>query len=233
MTTPEILDWLARRGSARNVAGMSRYGIRSNKVFGVSMSTMRPLAKRLGRNHRLALSLWKSGWLEARLLATLIGEPSRVTVTQMHAWARQFDNWAVCDGACIHLFSRTPHAWRMVETWAAADAEYVKRAGFALMAALAVRDKTAGDARFRRLFRVIEREARDERHVVSKAVNWALRQIGKRNGSLNASAIRVATRLAARPDRASRWVGRDALRELQARQPGLRRTTSSSRRGRP
>jgi 3-methyladenine DNA glycosylase AlkD len=208
------LAWLERRGTARNRDGMARYGIRSAKTFGVSMATMRPLVKRLGRDHDLAVALWDSEWLEARILAGFVADPARVTPAAMDRWCRQFDNWAVCDSTCIHLFSRTPHAWKKVPAWSRRRGEFVKRAGFALLAALAVHDKKAPDAPFVRGLALVEATANDDRNFVKKAVNWALRQVGKRNQSLNARAVAVARRLAASSEPAPRWIGKDALREL-------------------
>lgn len=214
MHAEDVLAWLARKGTQRNVDGMARFGIRSPKVFGVSMATMQPLIKKLGRDHALAQALWASGWHEARILASFVDEPARVTPAQMDRWARAFNNWAVCDSVCLHLFVRVPGAWTKARAWSRRDEEFIKRAGFALMAALAVHDKAAADAAFVRLLPVIERAAGDERNFVKKAVNWALRQIGKRNTALNRDAVVVARRLAGRAERAARWVGKDALREL-------------------
>lgn len=214
MDVEDVIAWLTRHGTPRNVEGMARYGIRSAKVLGVSMTTMRPLVKQLGRDHAFAQRLWATGWLEARILASFVDEPLRVTPAQMDRWARAFDNWAVCDSVCLHLFNRAPAAWAKTREWSRRDEEFVKRAGFALMAALAVHDKAAPDAAFVRLLPLIERGARDERNFVKKAVNWALRQIGKRNTALNRAAVAVAKRLARREERAARWVGTDALREL-------------------
>jgi 3-methyladenine DNA glycosylase AlkD len=208
------LAWLERRGTARNRDGMARYGIRSVKAFGVSMAVMRPLVARLGRDHDLAVALWDTRWLEARILAGFVAEPARVTPALMDRWCRDFDNWAVCDSTCIHLFSRTPHAWRKVASWCRRRDEFVKRAGFALLAALAVHDKKAPDEPFVRGLALVEAASGDDRNFVKKAVNWALRQIGKRNPSLNTRAVAVARRLAASPDSAPRWIGKDALREL-------------------
>jgi 3-methyladenine DNA glycosylase AlkD len=209
-----ILAWLDRRGTARNREGMARYGIRSAKAFGVSMATMQPLVKRLGRNHDLALALWETGWLEARVLAGFLADPAQVSPALMDRWCRDFDNWAVCDSTCIHLFSRTPHAWRKVPIWSRRTDEFVRRAGFALLAALAVHDKRAPDAAFARALALVEAGAGDSRNFVKKAVNWALRQIGKRNRALNTAAIALSRRLAARSDAAPRWIGKNALREL-------------------
>src|SRR5262245_55813242 len=185
MTVAEVLTWLERRGTRRNRQGMARFGIVSTKTFGVSHATMRPLIKRLGRDHQLAADLWETGWLEARILASLVDDPARVTPRQMELWIRTFDNWAVCDSVCMHLFDRTPHAWRKVPQWAKRRREFEKRAAFAMLAALAVHDKRADDARFLATLPLVEAAAADERNFVRKAVNWALRQIGKRNRALN------------------------------------------------
>ncbi len=214
MEVSAVLTWLERRGSRRNREGMARYGIVTPSVFGVSMATMRPLVKQLGRNHQLALALWDTGYLEARLLASFVDEPASVSPAQMERWAADFDNWAVCDSVCIHLFDRTPHAWRKVPAWARRRSEFVKRAAFAMLAGLAVHDKRADDRQFLQTLPLIERAASDERKFVKKAINWALRQIGKRNAVLNAAAIVVAQRLAERDDRAARRIGADARREL-------------------
>lgn len=220
MPVPAILAWLERHGTRRNVAGMARYGIRATGAFGVSMATMRPLVKRLGKDHDLALALWPSGWHEARVLAALIDDPACVTRRQMNSWAADFENWADCDAACLHLFDRTPFAWAKARQWSAARREFVKRAGFALMAGLASHDKTAADRKFLALLPLIERGAQDQRNFVKKAVNWALRGIGKRNPVLHSAALALARRLADSPSASARWVGKDALRELVARSPG-------------
>lgn len=194
---------------------MARYGIASPKVFGVSVANTRVLARQLGRDHELALELWESGWLEARILATLVDEPGRVTRAQMDRWARDFDNWAVCDAACMNLFDRTPHAWAKVEQWSRRRREFVKRAAFALIAASAVHDKHAADDRFLHALALVEREAADGRNFVKKAVSWALRSIGKRNARLRSAAVVAARRLASsQGDASPRWIGKDALREL-------------------
>jgi 3-methyladenine DNA glycosylase AlkD len=193
---------------------MARYAIHSEKAFGVSMATMRPLVRRLRRDHALAGVLWASGWHEARVLAALVEDPSAVTPRQMDAWAREFENWAICDTACIHLFVRTPYAWQKVRQWSRARPEYVKRAAFSLLAGLAVHQRDATDREFLAQFPIIVAGARDQRPMVGKAISWALRQIGKRNRRLHARAVPLARRLAAATDPASRWVGKDVLREL-------------------
>jgi 3-methyladenine DNA glycosylase AlkD len=209
-----ILASLERRGSKRNRDGMARYAITAPKVFGVSVGTLRDLSKGVGRSHELAEALWQSGWYEARMMTAFVDEPARVTPAQMDRWAREFDNWAICDALCFHLFDRTPHAWRKIELWSARRAEFVRRAAFALLAGVALHDKTTGNAPFLRSLKLIERGATDERNFVKKGVSWALRSVGRRNAELNAAAVALARRLAASSDRAARWVGKDALREL-------------------
>ena len=217
MTVREALAWLKRKGTKRNVQGMARYGIVARRAFGVSMGTMLTLKKRLGKDHALSLALWQTGWYEARLLAALVGDPTPVTRGQMNAWARSFENWADCDTVCFHLFDRTPLAWEMSRQWVKAPSEFVKRGGFALMASLALHDKTAPDQRFRPMLPLIERGARDERNFVKKGVSWALRGIGRRSRTLKAAAVAVAKRLARSEEAAPRWVGKDALRDLVRR----------------
>jgi 3-methyladenine DNA glycosylase AlkD len=211
-----------------NVEGMARFGIISKKVYGVPTPTLRKLARELGKDHQLAQRLWSSGVLDARSLAALIDDSAQVTEQQMEAWVLDFDNWATCDACCSNLFDRTPFAYRKAAEWSERDEEYVKRAGFALMAALAVHDKKASDAQFERFLKIIEREAADDRNYVKKAVNWALRQIGKRNLRLNRKAIRAAERIRSTGTRAGRWIAADALRELQSEavQKRLRRTVA-------
>jgi 3-methyladenine DNA glycosylase AlkD len=208
----EALLWLKRRGKKANVDGMARYAIRSEKVFGVSVADTRRLAKRLGRDHVLAEALWATGWYEARMLAAFVDDPARVTPAQMDRWCRDFDNWAICDTVCFHLFDRTPHAWRKVERWAGRRDEFVKRAAFALLASLALHDKGLGDARFAGALSIVEGAAGDDRNFVKKSVSWALRGIGGRSVGLNAAAVKLAQKLSTSPHASARWVGKDALR---------------------
>ena len=208
------LAWLKKRGTKRNREGMARYGIVAKKVFGVSMGTMQSLAKKLGKSHELSRALWKTGWYEARMLASMVGEPDKVTPAEMERWARAFENWAVCDTMTFKLWDRTPHAWAKVNEWSTRDEEFVKRAAFALLASLTVHDKKAPDENYLKGLELIEREAADGRNFVRKAVNWALRSIGKRNPALNKEAVSVASRMAESDNAAERWVGKDALREL-------------------
>jgi 3-methyladenine DNA glycosylase AlkD len=216
-----VMTWLKRHSSARTREGMARYGIPSDNASGVSVGDIRMLAKRLGRDHELALALWDTGFYEARMLTPFIDEPARVTPTQMEHWCRDFDSWAICDALCFHLFDKTPHAWQKLTRWSGRREEFVKRAAFALLASLALHDKTAPDAPFVKSFALIERAATDDRNFVKKAVSWALRGIGKRNPALNAAAIKLARRLAESPHPAARWIGKDALRDLAT--PATRR----------
>jgi 3-methyladenine DNA glycosylase AlkD len=210
----ESLSWLEHRGSKKNRDGMARYGIVAPKVFGVSVSMIQQLGKRLGRDHELALALWETGWYEARMLTGFVEDPDRVTAAQMDRWARDFDNWAICDHLSFHLFDRTPHAWRKIDQWSRRREEFVKRAAFALLASVALHDKKAPDAPFVRSLRLIEAAADDERNFVKKGVSWALRSVGRRNQALNGSAVELSRRLAESDDGAPRWVGKDALRDL-------------------
>jgi 3-methyladenine DNA glycosylase AlkD len=178
------------------------------------MGAIHALAKQTGRHHALARALWKSGWYEARLLAAFVAEPERVTPAEMDAWAKDFDNWAVCDTACFHLFDRTPHAFQKIRAWAKHREEFVKRAAFALLASVALHDKTAPDSEFSRCLGLVERASDDPRNFVKKAVLWALRGIGGRSPGLNREALALARRLAASPDPTARFIGKGAAREL-------------------
>jgi 3-methyladenine DNA glycosylase AlkD len=222
-----VLGSLERLGSKRNREGMARYAIRAEKVFGVSVATLQKLAKRLGRTHQLAEALWETGWYEARMLAAFVDEPEQVTPAQMDRWCRDFDNWAICDTVCFHLFDRTPYAWRKVAQWSRRRDEFVRRAAFALLASLSAHDKRSGDEPFLEGLVLVERAAEDGRNFVKKAVSWALRSIGKRNPRLHAAAVASARRLSESPSPAPRWVGKDALRELTG--PGVLRRMAERR----
>jgi 3-methyladenine DNA glycosylase AlkD len=222
------LVWLERRGSRKNRDGMARYGIVAPKVFGVSVGTLRQCARTLGRDHALAQALWRTGWYEARMLATFVDEPARVTPAQMDRWCRGFDNWAICDTTCFHLFDKTPHAYGKVAAWASRPEEFVKRAAFALLASLALHDRRAPDRVFLDYLPVIERAAADERNFVKKGVSWALRGIGARGPALRSAAVELARRLAASDDSAARWIGRDAIRDLSRKPRGSARTAGRS-----
>jgi 3-methyladenine DNA glycosylase AlkD len=212
--TKEAVDWLERNGSKAVRDGMARFNIPAGNAFGVSMGKIHGLAKKLGKDHELSLGLWETGQYEARLLAAYVGEPERVTPAQMDAWCKAFDSWAVVDTVCFALFGRSPQAWPRVKKWATRKGEFEKRAAYALMASLVLRDRESGDKPFLDGLRMIEKAAQDERNFVKKGVNWALRCIGKRNLALNAAAVATAKRLAESPDAAPRWVGKDALRDI-------------------
>lgn len=210
----EALAWLERTGTKKNRDGLARYAITTDSAFGVSVADIRAHAKKVGRNHDVALALWESGRYEARMMASFVDDPGQVTVRQMDDWCRDFDNWAICDTPCFHLFDKTPHAWGRIAKWSSRKAEFEKRAAFALLASVALHDKKEGDARFLGALDLIERESCDERNFVKKAVNWALRGIGKRNATLKAASVVLSRTLADSDDRTARWIGKDALRAL-------------------
>lgn len=216
MTVQEILQRLESLGTPENIAGMARYGIKTEKAFGVSAPELKKLAKEIGRHHALALALWATKVHEARAVAYLIDNPQQVSPAQMDAWAADFDNWAICDGTCGHLFRRTPFAYEKAFAWAEREEEFVRRAGIVLMASLAVHDKKADDAKIERFLPFLEKYADDERNFVKKSVNWALRQIGKRSIYLNKKAIVTGNRIKARNTKPARWIASDALRELKS-----------------
>ena len=220
-----VLRELRKVANPKVRANMEYFGVKVPKAYGISQPILHALARRIGKDHALAEQLWSSGIHEARILATLIGEPAKVTVTQMERWARTFDSWDIVDAACCYLYAGASSAWRQVQVWSGRREEFVKRAAFSLVAYLSYKDKQAPDAQFERFLHVIEREAHDERNFVRKAVNWALRNIGKRNLRLNRSAIRAAERIRRQASRSARWIAADALRELRsdAMQRRLRR----------
>jgi 3-methyladenine DNA glycosylase AlkD len=211
----EVLRSLERRGTRRIREEMrTRYGIIAPKAFGVRVGEIQQVAKKVGRDHELALALWETGWYEARMLCAYVDDPARVTAAQMDRWARDFDNWGITDTLCFALFDRTPHAWKKVGPWSRRQDEFVKRAAFALLASLGVHDKQSGDEPFHRSLKLIERGAFDERNFVKKGVSWALRVVGRRSRALHPAAVELARRLAESSNAGARWVGKDALREL-------------------
>jgi 3-methyladenine DNA glycosylase AlkD len=228
-----LLAALERASTPRDRANLKRFGITASKAFGVSIANVQRLAKEAGRDHDLATALWDSGWYEARLLSSFVGEPERVTAAQMERWCRDFDNWGVCDTVCFHLFDRTPHAWAKVEQWHDRREEFVKRAAFALIASLALHDSVATDARFIEGLTFVERAASDDRNFVKKGVSWALRVVGRRNVALHAAALKVAQRLAASPEPAARWTGKGAVRELTSPVVARALARGGNRAGRP
>jgi 3-methyladenine DNA glycosylase AlkD len=205
---------LRERATAHTLEGMARYGLPSDHALGVAVGEIKALGKRLGRDHQLALGLWPTGIYEARMLCAYVGDPAALSAEEMDAWCRDFDNWGICDTLSFVLFGRTSHAWRKVEQWSRRRDEFVKRAAFATLATLALRDKSAGNEPFLRSLRLVEQAATDDRNFVRKGVSWALRAIGERNNALNAAAVRTGRRLAESEDDAARWVGKDVLKQL-------------------
>lgn len=230
-TKAAVLQELKSLADPRVRAKMEYFGVSVPNAHGISAPVLHALAKQIGKNHALALDLWATGVHEARILATLIGQSEEVTAAEMDRWARDFDSWDVVDAACCYLYAHVKSAWSKTVAWSRRPEEFVKRAAFSLIAYLSYKDKQAKDARFRECLRIIEREAWDERNFVRKAVNWALRNIGKRNLRLNREAIRAGERIRRQGSRSARWIAADALRELksQAVQRRLRRKASASR----
>ena len=210
----EIVKKLKSLSNPEAVAGMARFGINPENTYGVSIPNLRIMAKEIGKEHTLARQLWSSGIHEARILAGMINEPEMVTEKQMEEWVRDFDSWDVCDQVCMNLFEDTPFAYKKAIAWSKRKDEFIKRAGFVMMARLAVSDKKAGDKQFEKFLPIIKRESKDERNFVKKAVNWALRQIGKRNLRLNKKAIEIAKEIQKIDSKSARWVAADALKEL-------------------
>ena len=210
----EILIKLKSLSNPKAVAGMARFGINPKDTFGVSIPVLRKMAKQIGKNHLLAQKLWTSGIHEARILAGMIDPPEEVTEKQMEKWVKDFDSWDVCDQVCSNLFDKTKFAHKKAIEWSKRREEFVKRAGFVLMAALAVHDKETGDKEFLKFLPIIKREATDDRNFVKKAVNWALRQIGKRNSALNKIAIQTAKEIQKIDSKSAKWIASDAIREL-------------------
>jgi 3-methyladenine DNA glycosylase AlkD len=216
MTFNQVLKSLKSQSSPAAVRGMARFGITAAKAYGWSAPALKKIAREIGKDHDLAQRLWSTEILEARTLATLIDEKEKVTERQMEDWVKDFDSWAVCDGTCLNLFRYTPFAYVKCREWSGRQEEYVKRAAFTLMACLAVGDKAAGDRMFLRFLPLIKKQAGDERNYVRKAVNWALRQIGKRNQHLNRAAIKAAQDIQRLNSPSARWIASHALRELRS-----------------
>ena len=217
MNCNQVIKKLKSLANPDYLAGMAHFVVNTERAWGVSAGRMRKLAKEIGTDHKLALELWETGIHEARVIATLIDDPKQVTKSQMNKWVRQIDNWGVCDACCGVLFDKTPFAWSKAIEWSERKGEFVKRAGFVLMAALAIHDKKAPDKKFLPFFDIIKRHADDERNFVKKAVNWALRQIGKRNVVLNKKAVVVAKEIQKMDSPVARWIASDALRELTSK----------------
>ncbi len=214
MQCNDILENLKSLSNPKAVEGMARFGINTARAYGISIAILRKMAREIGRDHDLARELWASGIHEAQILASIIDDPAKVTEAQMENWVRCFDSWDLCDQCCQNLFGSTIFAYRKAVEWSSNDREFIKRAGFVLMARLAFSDKKASDSQFERFLPIIKRESADDRNYVKKAVNWALRQTGKRNARLRQKAIETARELQQTDSRSARWIASDALREL-------------------
>ncbi len=217
MKSSDIIKRLKALSNSKSIAGMARFGITPQKTYGVSIPHLRKLAKEIGVNHQLAQKLWLLNIRETRILAGMIDDPQIVTEKQIEKWVKEFDYWEICDQCCMNLFEKTGFAYEKCFLWSLSKKEFVKRAGFVLIARLAVSDRQAEDEKFEQFFPVIKRESIDERNMVKKAVNWALRQIGKRNCTLNKKAITVAEEIKKINSGSSRWIAVDAIRELTGR----------------
>lgn len=209
------LSALREKRTERDKENLTRFGIYPSRAIGVSMANVQAIARQFGRNHSLAADLWACEWYEARLLACLVEDPELVSADQMDRWARDFDNWAICDTACFKLFDQTRHAWAKADVWRRSRKEFVKRAAFALLASLAGHDKTSPDSRFLETLPWIEKAASDDRNFVKKGVSWALRRVGTRSPELREAALTVAERLAASAEPSARWIGNGAIRDLR------------------
>jgi 3-methyladenine DNA glycosylase AlkD len=227
LSVESIIAEMKSKADRKAVEGMSKFGISTQDTLGLSIPTLRSIAKKVGKDHRVALALWDSGIHEAKILASFVDDPAMVTEAQMEKWVLGFDSWDVCDQCVSNLFDRTPAAFKKAAEWSGKEREFVKRAGFVMMAALAVHDKAAPDSSFLAFFRAIEQGSRDDRNFVKKGVNWALRQIGKRNVKLNSAALDLAGRISRTDNPTARWVASDAIRELksEAVQRKLRRSS--------
>jgi 3-methyladenine DNA glycosylase AlkD len=216
MKYQDIIKKLKSEANPKNIEGMARFGIRAKNVLGVSVPVLRKMAKEIGRDRKLAQELWDSGIHEARMLACFIDEIDKVTKKQMEEWVNHFDSWDICDQVCGNLFDRTDFAWKKAFEWTKRKQEFIKRAGFVLMATLSVHDKKAKDKDFEKFFPLIKKYSIDERNFVKKALNWALRQIGKRNLNLNKKAIKLAREIQKIDSKSAKWIANDAIRELES-----------------
>ncbi|MHA2062267.1 MAG: DNA alkylation repair protein [Candidatus Sifarchaeia archaeon] len=226
MQYTEIIKKLKALANPESVEGMKRFGITAENIYGVSIPNLRTLSKEIGKNHSLALELWSSGIHDAKILASLIDNPKKVTEGQMESWVQEFNSWDICDQCANNLFRKTQFAYQKVVEWSGRKEEFVKRTGFAMLASLAVHDKKKEDKEFIKFFKLIKREATDERNFVKKAVNWALRQIGKRNLNLNRKAIETATEIKTMDSKSAKWIASDAIRELTSEKIQKRLTRS-------
>jgi 3-methyladenine DNA glycosylase AlkD len=214
MECQEVLEKLKSQADPEAVAGMAKFGIKPEKTLGVGMPTIRTLSKEIGKDHKLALELWETGIREARLLAGMVANPKQADEALLESWVKDFNSWDIVDGTCMSLIEKTPFAYQKAMEWSGREEEYVKRAGFVMMARLAVSDKKADDSLFEKFLPVMKQEANDDRNYVKKAVNWALRQVGKRSRYLNGKALEAAEEIKALDTKSARWIASDAFREL-------------------
>ncbi|MFA6924655.1 MAG: DNA alkylation repair protein [Bacteroidales bacterium] len=210
----DIIKFLKSQSSEKNKEGMARFGIKVEKAFGISIPILRSIAKKNKKNHELALQLWKTGYHEAMILASMIDAPDEVSSKQMDEWIKEFNSWDLCDQCCLNLFAYCDNAFEKAMEWTKREKEFERRAGFALMACLAFKHKKANDENFYQFFEPIKKYSTDERNFVRKAVNWALRQIGKRNKTLHPKAIKLAKEIEKINSKSARWIAKDAIREL-------------------
>ena len=215
MTAKSALTELKRLSSKTYRDGMARYGLPMDRAMGVPVGAIQKLGKRIGKDHKLAVALWNSGWYEARMLTAYVSDPAALTPAQMDRWCKQFDNWGICDTLCFALFDKSPHAWKKVHAWAKKKSEFERRASFALLASLAGHDKDSPDDRFLKTLPLIQKAASDDRNFVKKGVSWALRGIGHRSLGLHTAAVSLATQLSKSQDATERWLGKDVLRDLR------------------
>ena len=214
MEYEKVMKQLKSMGDPKNIEGMGRFGIKTDNNLGVSVTTIRNYAKKIGKNHELAVNLWESGIRDARMVAACIEDPNTVSEEQVDKWVRDLDSWDICDHCCGHFFDQTPFAYKKVREWTKSNELFVKRAGFSLIAWLAVHDKKKNDSEFESFLKIIKRESTDERNYVKKAVNWALRQIGKRNYKMNKKALSISKEIQKLDSKAAKWIASDAIREL-------------------
>jgi 3-methyladenine DNA glycosylase AlkD len=215
-STTEVLEKLKAKARPDQLEGMARYGMKTENRLGVQIPEIRRLAKETGKNHQLAMELWKTGIAEARIIASMIAEPEKLTEQQMDSMAQDIDSWDIGDQTCMNLFEKTPLAWKKIAEWSQRPEEFVKRTAFGLLACLAWHDKAATDAQFTALFPVIAQGAQDQRNSIKKAVSWALRNIGKRNQHLNTTAIKLAKTISQNDSKTARSIASEALRELES-----------------
>ena len=211
----QIIKELKSKSNPKNLAGMARFGIVGQKRLGLSVPDMRSIAKKIGKDHELAIKLWKTGYAEAKIISAFIDDPEKLTEKQMDSWVKDMDSWDITDQVCMNLFDRSPVVLKKIKDWSRSNKEFIKRSAYALIASLAIHNKEASDDYFIKLFPIIKKGVTDERNFVKKAVNWALRQIGKRNLKLNKQVISLAKEIRKIDSKSAHWIANDAIRELE------------------